>query len=54
MKLDEYVDLRNKDTRISPLLDLAPYGRVMPLLSSHLKKFVIATPPRPFEGFSGK
>ena len=25
----------NKDTRISPFLDMAPYCRVMPLLSSH-------------------
>ena len=37
---------------MSPFLDLAPYCRVMPLLSSHKKKLVIATPPRPFEGFS--
>ena len=42
----------SKDAHVSPFLDLAPYCRVMPLLSSHEKNFVIATPPRPLEGFS--
>ena len=44
--------LENRETRISSFLDLAPNCRVMPLLSSHMKKFVIATPPRLLEGFS--
>ena len=44
--------LDTKETRVSPFLDLAPYYRILPLLSSHKKKFIIATVPRPFEGFS--
>ena len=56
MKLGEYVYFRKIGIhvfRISPFLYLAPYFRIVSLLSSQKKKqFVIATPPRPGEGFS--